>query len=226
MTLSVAILAVKAHATGSRILTTDSERGPIMILLRPFRRIAWLILFAPLFMQGCTTAGSTGWSSATFEENPCSNAGIGLEEKELASAEMAPFLGNWQGTWEQDYGDKSLATTSETRRALLNVKMVCGKPIATWALGTGNYGGTRRDSNTYSPPSLGRYPAKFGKKDGIAFMEFTTRLGYTYRIYRESSQLRGEHTSGGSSIRCMLTSTSQEELFTGSALAQFGVTFN
>jgi hypothetical protein len=197
-----------------------------MIPGRAFRIVLWAIFLASVTIQGCTKVGSNGWSSATVGENPVSVAGQGPETLSITPDEMAPFLGNWQGNWEEDYSNKSFSTTSDTRRALLVVKMVSGNPIVTWALGAGNGGGTWHDANTHYPPSLGRYPAKFSKKDGMVSMVFTTRLGNNYRFIMKGDQLYGVNTSAGFSVRCDLMRSSREELFTDTSLAQFYVGLN
>jgi hypothetical protein len=197
-----------------------------MIPKRAFRIVLWAIFLTPLTLQGCTKVGSNGWSSAAVGETPVSVAGLGPETLSITSDEMAPFLGNWQGSWEEDYSTKSFSTTSDTRRALLVVKVVSGNPIVTWALGAGNGGGTWHDANTHYSPSIGRYPAKFSKKDGMVSMVFTTRLGNNYRFVMKGDQLYGVNTSAGFSVRCDLMRSSREELFTDASLAQFYVGLN
>jgi len=144
----------------------------------------------------------------------------------MTPAVVAPFLGNWQGSWEEDYSNKSFSTTSETRRALLSVRMVSGKPMVTWALGAGNGGGTWNDAHTHYPPSLGRYLANFSENDAVASMEFTTRLGNNYLFLVKGDQLYGVNTSAGFSVRCSLIKSSQEELFTDASLAALDVALN
>lgn len=195
-------------------------------MLRPLLMTVRLLIFIPLLLQGCTSASLTGASHATGAQMPVTVGKSEPSEPALTSAELSPFLGNWDGTLTVVYADKALSTTSETRRALLVVKLLSEKPMVTWALGAGNGEGTWRDSGTYKPPSLGRYPARFGKTNGVVFMEFTTRFGNTFRFFVKESRLIGEHTSAGVSAHCSLTPSSQEEPFTDAALRRFEVTFN
>jgi len=190
------------------------------------RVFPWVVVCAAMIFQGCTMGASTGRSSETLGGNSGQVAGPARETVGVTLDEMTPFFGNWQGIWEEDLRDTSVSTTSETRRALLSVGMVSEKPMVTWALGAGIGGGTWHDARAHNPPSLGRYPAKFSRKDGTVVLEFTTRLGNRYRFLMKGDRLHGVNASAAYTVRCELMKSSQEGLFTDASLAQFEVGLN
>lgn len=141
------------------------------------------------------------------------------ENPSVTDAEMAPFLGRWEGTGEwKEFPEPSSDVSQpfdlaviqgsdsyETESLDLTVEMVSGKPFATWIVHL-------PEEEEYAEPDFAetatRLPVKFSKRDGVVYMDFTTESGNNMQFHLKANELHGGNTSPAYDTRCTLKKVS------------------
>jgi hypothetical protein len=170
--------------------------------------------------QGCAGTPTTGTPSGVSQTMAASAVvSPSTENQGVTAAEMAPFLGKWEGSgeWKEvpdpssdasrpfDFAAVEASDSYESESVDLTVEMVSEQPFAIWIVHPSEEEG---DIETDSAEATTRLPVKFSKRDGVVFMEFTTENENNIRFHLEGNELHGGNTSPAYDTRCTLKKVS------------------
>jgi hypothetical protein len=186
-----------------------------------YRCLIWTIAGGLSLTQGCAGTPTTVTPSALSQTMaPSAVVSPSAENQSVTAAEMAPFLGKWEGTgeWKEvpdpssdgsqpfDFAALEVSDSYEIESVDLAVEMASEKPFAIWSVHPSEEEG-------YTEPDFAgtttRLPVKFSKRDGLVYMEFTTESGNNIQFHLEGNELHGGNTSPAYDTRCTLKKISQ-----------------
>jgi hypothetical protein len=174
------------------------------------------IAFGFLIASGCAGTSSTPISNAaSHTPTPSPSLSASAEKESVSVAEIAPFLGKWEGTgeWREvsdlsslenrpfDFTLEEVPDAYESQPIELAVEMASQKPFAIWTVHPPE-GGSNTESEFTEPVS--KLPAKFNKTDGVVYMEFTTAEGNNIQFHLKGNELHGRNTNPAYDTRCVL----------------------
>jgi hypothetical protein len=185
------------------------------------RCLIWTIAVGLSLAQGCAGTSTTVTPIAVSQTvAPSAIFGPSTENQSVTAAEMAPFLGKWEGTgeWREvpapssdenqpfHFAAPKGSDSYESELVDLTVEMASQKPFAVWIVHSPEEEGyTELDS----AGTTTRLPVKFSKRDGVVSVEFTTENGNNIQFHLKGNELQGGKTSLAYDTRCTLKKISQ-----------------